>query len=357
MNVKADISSGQRWVQLGALALLVALALAVLRPFLVPVAWAAILAYATWPLFRRVERALRGRTAWAALAMTVLMVLVVVGPAVTVSLALASEIQQAFQDLRAWAAAGQRPPLPEWARPIPWIGPLLAERVEAVLADPAALRGWVSGHAGPWAQSIAGMVGGLARNLAGAGVALLSLFFLYRHGDALLPQIRRVARRLAGERVHAMFGPLGETVRAVMYGMLLTALAQGGLAMLGYWAAGLGAPALLGAATTLLALIPFGAPMVYVPASAWLLAQGRPLAGFLLLAWGTLVVSTVDNVIRTCFISGATRVPLLLIFFGVLGGLATFGSLGLFLGPITITLLLGLWREWAEVEPGEAAAR
>jgi len=349
--VKADISSGQRWVQLGALALLIALALAVLRPFLVPVAWSAILAYATWPLFRRVERGFKGRTGWAALAMTVLMVLVFVGPAVTVSLALASEVQQAFQDLKAWAAAGQRPPLPEWARQIPWIGPLLAERVEAVLADPAALRGWVSGQAGPWAQSIAGMVGGLARNLAGAGVALLSLFFLYRHGDALLPQVQRVARRLAGERVHAMFGPLGETVRAVMYGMLLTALAQGGLAMLGYWAAGLSAPALLGAATTLLALIPFGAPMVYVPASAWLFAQGRPLAGLLLLGWGVLVVSTVDNVIRTWFISGATRVPFLLVFFGVLGGLAAFGSLGLFVGPVVISLLLVVWREWTEVEP------
>src|SRR3990172_3758704 len=151
-----DPSQGQRWVQLGALALLVALALAVLRPFLVPGGRGA-----EWPLVR------------------------------------------------------------EWGRQIPWIGPLLAERVEAVLAAPAALRGWVSGQAGPWAQSIAGMVGGLARNLAGAGVALLSLFFLYRHGDALLTQIQRVARRLAGQRLHAMFGPLGETVRAVMYGMLL----------------------------------------------------------------------------------------------------------------------------------------
>jgi predicted PurR-regulated permease PerM len=346
-----DPSQGQRWVQLGALALLVALALAVLRPFLVPVAWAAILAYATWPLFRRVERGLKGRTGWAALAMTVLMVLVFVGPAVIVSLALASEVQQAFQDLKAWAASGQRPPLPEWVKQIPWIGPLVAERVESLLADPAVLREWVSGQAGPWARSLAGAVGDLARNLAGAGVALLTLFFLYRHGDALLPQIQRVARRLAGDRVHAMFLPLGETVRAVMYGMLLTALAQGGLATLGYWAAGLSAPALLGAATTLLALIPFGAPMVYVPASAWLFAQGRPLAGLGLLAWGVLVVSTVDNVIRSWFISGATRVPFLLVFFGVLGGLAAFGSLGLFVGPVVISLLLVVWREWTEVEP------
>ncbi|MBI4588669.1 MAG: AI-2E family transporter [Candidatus Rokubacteria bacterium] len=346
--MNTEILSRQRWVQLGALALLIALALAVLRPFIVPVAWAAILAYATWPLFRRVERGLGGRSGWAALATTVFVVLVVVGPAVTVSLALASEIQQAVQDLRAWAAAGRRPPLPEWVRQVPVLGPIVAERGEAMLADPGALQEWVRSQAGPWARSLTGAIGGLARNVAGAGLALLTLFFLYRHGRTVIGQIERVARGVAGERVRVMLHPLGETVRAVMYGMLLTALAQGGLAMLGYWVAGLGAPALLGAATTLLALIPFGAPMVYVPAGAWLFVQGRPLAGFLLLAWGTLVVSTVDNVIRTWFISGATRVPFLLVFFGVLGGLAAFGSLGLFVGPVVISLLLVLWREWTE---------
>lgn len=337
-------------MQLGGLALLVATALVVLRPFLVPVAWAAVLAFATWPAFRRVEGGLRGRSAWAALVMTGLMVLVVVGPTVAVSLALASEIQQAVQDLKAWAAT-RHLPLPEWVRQVPWIGGQIANRVEGLLADPAALERWVLAQAGPWARNIAGAVGDVLRNMAGAGVALLTLFFLYRHGGALLPQIQRAARRLAGERVHGMLLPLGETVRAVMYGMLLTALAQGTLAMLGYWIAGLGAPALLGAATTILALIPFGAPMVYVPASAWLVAQGRPLAGVLLLVWGVLVVSTVDNVIRSWFISGATRVPFLLVFFGVLGGLAAFGSLGLFLGPVAISLLLVLWHEWAGGDP------
>jgi len=203
----------------------------------------------------------------------------------------------------------------------------------------------------PWSRTIVTTVGDLGRNLAGAGLALFALFFFYRHGSALLSQIERATHRLAGKRVHAMLLPLGQTVRAVTYGMLLTALAQGALATLGYWVAGLGAPVLLGAATTLLALVPFGAPIVYVPVSAWLLVQGRPLAGLLLLAWGILVVSTVDNLIRSWFISGTTRVPFLLVFLGVLGGLATFGAIGLFVGPVTITLLLVLWREWTEAGP------
>ncbi len=352
--MSGDLSEGQRWVQLGALALLLALALAVLRPFLIPVAWAAILAYATWPVFRRVEGGLGGRTGWAALVMTVLVVLVVVGPTVTVSVALAIEAQQAFVDLKAWAAARDLS-LPARVKGIPVIGPAVADRVEGLLGDPGAIQRWALAQAGPWTRYIAATAGDLGRNLAGAGLALLTLFFFYRDGGVLLPQIEGVARRLAGARVHAMFRPLGETVRAVMYGMLLTALAQGALAMLGYWVAGLGAPALLGAATTLLAFIPMGAPMVYVPVSVWLFAQGRPIAGVLLLLWGILVVSTADNVIRSWFISGAARVPFLLVFFGVLGGLAAFGSIGLFVGPIAVTLLVVLWREWTEAEPREAA--
>lgn len=344
------------WVELGAMAFLLAAALMVLRPFLVPMAWAIILAFATWPVFRRVERALGNRTGWAAVAMTVLMVLVAVGPALMVSLALAREIQQVFADVQAWVAAGSRT-LRAWAGQIPWIGSGLAGWLDDLAADPAAMRRWVLAQVGPWAGSIAGALGNLGRNLAEAGVALITLFFLYRHGGVLLPQVQHVARRLLGEWVYAMLTPAGVTVRAVMYGMLLTALAQGALAMLGYWVAGLGSPALLGVITVLLAFIPNGAPMVYVPVSLWLFLQERVLAGALLLAWGILVVSTADNVIRSWLISGATRVPFLLGFFGLLGGLTAFGLIGLFVGPIVMTLVLVLWREWSEGGAQEREAR
>ena len=96
--------------------------------------------------------------------------------------------------------------------------------------------------------------------------------------------------------------------------------------------------------------------MVYVPASLYLLAQGRLLAGLLLLAWGVAVVSTIDNVIRSWVISSATRVPFLLIFFAVIGGLAAFGLLGLFVGPATVSLLLVLWREAAAPTPDDRSA-
>jgi predicted PurR-regulated permease PerM len=125
--------------------------------------------------------------------------------------------------------------------------------------------------------------------------------------------------------------------------------------MLGCWVAGLRAPVLLGAVTVILALTPLGAPLVYVSASAWLaLGAGRVLAGVLFLLWGLLIVSMADNVIRTWFLAGAVRVPFLLGLFGVLGGILAFGSIGLFIGPVAIALLLTLWRQWT-AEDGAAA--
>src|SRR2546427_443936 len=253
----------QRWVQLAGYALIVGAALMVLSPFLVPLAWAAILAFATWRPYERVCRGLGGRAWLAAALMTTLVVLLVVIPAGLLSLALAAEAGRTFADFR-----------------------------------------------------------------------LSALTLRALHG-------------LGGERFAVMFQPLGETIRAVMYGTLFTALSQGLLAMLGYWAAGLRAPVLLGALTALLALTPAGAALVYVSASVWLLLDGRLTAGGLLLAWGVVAVSMVDNIIRSWFLRGAVRVPFLLGFFGVLGGITAFGAVGIFLGPIAIALLLALWREWA----------
>ncbi len=130
--------------------------------------------------------------------------------------------------------------------------------------------------------------------------------------------------------------------------LVATALLQGAVAGLGYWWAGLHAPVLLGAITALVAMIPFGTPFVWGSIGTWLLIRGEVTAGIGLLLWGTLVVSWVDNLIRPLVISSATRIPFLLVMFGVLGGLAAFGLIGLFLGPVILAVLVAVWREWLE---------
>jgi predicted PurR-regulated permease PerM len=130
--------------------------------------------------------------------------------------------------------------------------------------------------------------------------------------------------------------------------VVLTAFVQGVLAGAGYWAAGVRAPVLFGAFTALIALMPFGTPFVWGSLGAWLLYTGKTLEGIGLLLWGTLVVSSVDNLIRPMVISSATHIPFLLVMFGVIGGLAAFGLIGMFLGPVVVAVLMAIWREWLE---------
>lgn len=341
----ADSSRSQRWVQWAGHALIIGAALLVVSPFLVAVGWAAILAFATWPAYGRLQRRLGGRTRLAALAMIVLVVLLILVPATLLSVALAAEIRRTFAELK--AAAPALPAGIEAAlRGIPWVGAALADRVSGVLADPAAIERWILDRAGAWPAAIASAAGNVGRNALEGLLALVTLFFLYLHGGALAAQIQKALARAGGEPMAATYRPLAESVRAVMYGTLLTALVQGVLAMAGYWTAGLRAPVLLGALSALLALTPLGAAPVYVPASVWLLLQGHLLPGALLLAWGVFVVSVTDNVIRSWFLAGALQLPLLLGFFGVLGGVLAFGPIGLFVGPIVVAMLLALWREW-----------
>ena len=198
-----------------------------------------------------------------------------------------------------------------------------------------------------WGDRAMRLISDLGVNALRFAIALLTAFFLFRDGDRLLEQLRHVLEVLLDDRVTVCFAAVGDTTRAVAYGRLVATLAQGLMAGLGDWAAGVHAPALWGAVTVLVALIPFGAPVVWGSIGVWLLFQGEVGAGIGLLLWGVLVVSWIDNLVRLWIISGVVDNSFLLVMFGVLGGRAAFGLIGLFVGPVTLAVLLALWREWA----------
>jgi predicted PurR-regulated permease PerM len=337
----------QRLVAAGGLGLLVAGGLVVLQPFLVPILWAAILVYATWPLYRRLGVRLPGRPVAASLAMTAGLILLLFGPVVIISISLATEMATVTQVLRRFSTQDHSSVLQLLVR-IPLVGPSTAERLQSLIHDPEALRQALVGLAKQSSGLLQEMAGNAARNLAKLAITLLTVFFLYLHGDTIVTQTRRAADHLGGTRLWGYVAPITQAVNAVLYGLILTALAQGLLAGLAYLVAGLPMPALLGAATALLALLPFGAPLIWVPAGAFLLLQGSWVAGIGVLLWGMLVVSWIDNLVRPLVISAGTRIHFLLVFFGVLGGAMAFGLIGLFLGPIILSVLLTVWREWTE---------
>jgi predicted PurR-regulated permease PerM len=334
---------------------LLILAWMVLGPFLVPAAWAGILAYVTWPGYRWLTARLPNRPNLTATLMTLIMTALLVLPMLWLLIVLEGELVAAYRAVSAQLARGPVR-VPEIVREIPGIGDWLQTYLQAKLADPAGLEAQLRAWLGEGREAMLKVVGGLGRNAFKFGMALLTLFFFYRDGVAVIAQARQVLYNFLGERVHGYIDAIGATTKAVVYGIVLTALAQGALAGLGYWGAGVDAPVVLGAVTALIAFIPFGAPLVWGSLSLWLLFTGHAWEGIGLFAWGALVVSWVDNLIRPLVISGVTRIPFLLVMFGVLGGLAAFGLIGLFIGPVVLAVCMAVWREWLEEQAEEDRA-
>jgi predicted PurR-regulated permease PerM len=327
------------------LAGLIILSFQVLQPFIVPLIWAGIIAYVTWPVYQRVLRLFRGRKTLAALVVTIALTAAVIVPTVMLIAMLRVELVKAYGQVVVLLSQGA-PRLPESMLNLPWIGEWLRHVTERMATDPRALGEEMRQLFDRSFGEVATILGGVGRNIAKILIAVLSLFFMYRDGQMLATQVARGLELVLGQRIHHYLTAIGQTVKAVVYGLVFAALAQGTLAGLGYWVAGMDAPVFLAALTTLAALIPFAVPFVWGGIALWLIAIGKTAAGVGLLIWGATAVSWVDNVVRPFVISSATRIPFLLVMFGVLGGLAAFGLVGLFIGPVILAVLIAVWREW-----------
>ena len=171
-------------------------------------------------------------------------------------------------------------------------------------------------------------------------VTAFSLFFLFRDGGRISRWIVELIP-MEKEQKEGIVQRLGQTLSAVVRGVFLTAAAQGLLAGLGYAACGIRVSVFLGFLTAFLAPVPFvGAAAVWLPVSVYLVLSGAQTAGFLLMGWGALVVSLADNVLRPILIGGKAKLPVFLLFFGMLGGLQVHGPVGLLTGPLLIACAL-----------------
>lgn len=336
------------------LAGLLLLSYAVLRFFVEPVAWAVIVSYVSWPLHGWIRRSVGQRDTIAALLTTMLLGSAILVPLIWVTILLQRELAELVRVLPEWLE--RKPALPGFVAAIPYLG----SELQGMLDPFEDLQGLLKQHALPSLRRLGTPFLGLVSDIGHSGLVLLmtlfTLFFLFRDGLHLVLQIKQVFSQVLGERLKGYFETSEATVKAVVYGIVLTAVAQGSLAGLGYWAVGVTAPIMLGIVTAGFAMIPFGTPVVWVSTSIWLLLQGETWGGVALALWGTLVISWVDNIIRPLVISASTRIPFVLVMFGVLGGLASFGFIGLFLGPVILAIALAVWREWLQQHDGTAGS-
>lgn len=322
----------------------------VVKPFLVPVVWATILAFITWPVYRRLLRPFDQHRSLAALTMTTLLIILLIVPVLWLLVRLHSELTNAYQALSSQFI--DRPLLlPNALARLPVLGPALQDALTTYWNNPSLWKQQLKEWLEPWIHEFAGIIGEIGRNIFKLMITGITLFFFYRDGSLILGQLRKGLRKVVGEQSEGYFKAVGETTYAVVYGLIVSALAQGLVAGIGYSIMGIGTPILLGVLSALTSLIPFiGTVLIWGPIGVWLLLSDHIGAGLGLLAWGAFVVHPTDNILRPLLISSAADIPLLIILFGIVGGLFAFGMVGLFLGPLILTVLLTIWREWLNDE-------
>ncbi len=342
----------QRLLAITLLVMLFILCFQVVQFFIVPALWAAILAYVTFPIYKFFHEKVRLGPSFSAGIMTVSISLMIGIPLVVGVFILQQEALNLYSNLIYRVKVGYLD-VPESIKDLPVIGQQIQDALWRINKNPEgtldAFRAWIQSHLyyGKVALDV------VLSSLAKLGMALMTLYFFYRDGISLIKQIRQALRNIIGNRIDGYIDSVGTTTRAVVYGIGLTALAQAILAGIGYYFAGAPSPILMTLITFVVALIPFGTPFAWGAVSIWLLSQGQTVEGVGLALWGILVISWVDNLIRPIVISGATKIPFIIIFIGVLGGLTAFGFVGLFIGPVVLAIGLAIWREWITQHKGD----
>jgi predicted PurR-regulated permease PerM len=316
----------------------------ILSPFLLSIIWAAMIVVATWPLMLKVQARLRRRVL-AVVVMTGAMLLIFVVPLVLATQALVGNMDTITGWMRALPTA-KIPAPPEWVSGIPLVG----EKINARWTDVAAAgTGELLGRLEPfmndaakWLAHVFGSVGIFAIEFL---LTVVIAAIMYSQGETARDGVIRFCRRLAGDRGEKVVILAGQSIRAVALGVVVTALVQTILAGLGLAVAGVPFAGLLTAVILLCCIAQIGPTLVLAGAVAWLYWTDATGWATALLVW-TVMVGMLDNVLRPMLIRRGADLPLLLIFAGVIGGLVSFGIIGLFVGPVVLAVSYTLLKEW-----------
>jgi predicted PurR-regulated permease PerM len=342
-------ASSQSLARIALATAVVAVGLWILRDFLAALVWAAVLAIAFWPVYRRLRQPTSrpiDRIVAPALATTVIGIMFI-APIVLLGLALARESHFVVEFIA--NARHHGIPVPGWIDQLPLIGPWIAEWWRTNLGDPISAEELIGRvNLRTLTESVREYGVEVVHRLALLLFTLLTLFFLFRDGDLLVEQLRSLGDRLIGQRGERIAGHMIAAVHGTVNGLVLVGLAEGLLLGIVYFAAGLPYPATIGAITAVAAVIPFVAPIVYTLAGLYLFIMGDTVGALIIIVSGSVIVFIADHFVRPVLIGGAARLPFLWVLLGILGGLESFGFLGLFLGPAIMAALIALWREWTE---------
>jgi predicted PurR-regulated permease PerM len=327
----------------GLLVLTLYLMYLIFKPLLPGIAWAMVLAVAFQPVYDRLVRWFRGWSWSAAVLLSALVAAFIVVPAVLAVVRVGQGVVQAYTWLDQKVAA--EVPGPLGLGGIPWVrdaAEWLGQYVDLSKIDLQAMALSVLKTLGnALASRTTGFVADALATLMTLIVMLVTMAVLFHEGPRLVSLVRQFLPLSESDK-EEVFRQLRAVTRSVFFGVLFTALMQAVLGGIGIAIVGLPAAVTFGAAMFFCALLPAGTVIVWGPAALWLLATGHPWKALFLVIWGIAVVSSADNFLRPLFIGRGVQLHTLLVFFGILGGMLAFGLVGLFVGPLVITLFLFL---------------
>ena len=329
---------------------LIASTLWILLPFLGATIWAATIVIATWPVMRRLQAWLWGRRYLAVAAMLAAWVLILVVP---LSLATGTVVANAGEIVE-WAGAARSfaaPTPPEWVGNLPVVGKQAMEAWQKIAASPI---GDLASTAAPYAVTAVAWIASTLRSLGWLLMQfLLTLIIagvMYAKGEGAADGCLRFGRKLAGEQGDRVVRLAAQAIRGVALGIVVTALVQTALTGVALAIAGVPFAALLSVVAFVSCIAQLGPALVLMPSVAWLFWQGATGTATALLLW-SLVVVTLDNVLRPFLMTKGADLPMLVMFTGVIGGLLAFGLIGLFVGPVVLAVGYTLVAAWLAEDP------
>lgn len=331
----------------------------ILSDFFGPLSYAGLLAFIFHPLYQRLRRVLHGREGLAATLMTTAVILLVIVPTFYLLTMITTESVSLYEDLSEFVKSGRVYEVMAQMR-VSRLGQLWTElgpSLDALKIDipDFALRTSqvVSGFLVAQAPAAAANV---FRFVISFFFTVFALFFFFRDGERLMAGVRDLIPMEAVDK-DAIMWRFSSTLSAVVLGSALTAVAQGVLSGIAYWALGVPFSILLAGATAFLSLVPYGGPVIWIGVVIYLSILGEYGRAVIMFVWGTVGIGTADNVIRPLVIGGRTEIPTVFLFFGILGGLQAYGFIGMFLGPAVIAILVAFARIFRDQYVTTADAR
>jgi predicted PurR-regulated permease PerM len=340
-------------VRLGLLAFLLYWSFVLVRPFIPMLAWSMVLTVALYPPYNWLSIHLGDRPKLAAVIVTLISLLIVIGPVTWLGIGLVDGLQSFAGQLGAGTLAIPFPPerIKDW----PIVGAQVYDLWDHASTNLGAALREVAPHLKPLAGPVVAFAGSAGVGTLKFVVSVALSGFLFIYGPRLVEAIRRIQARLVTQRNEDFIALAGLTIRTVSQGVIGVAFLQSLLAGIGLKLAGVPHAGVLAFAVLILAVLQIGSAIVIFPVIIWIWAT-KDFAVALPLTIYLLVVGLADNVLRPMLMGRGLSTPMLVIFIGVLGGMIAHGILGLFVGPVILAVAWELMMAWIREEQVEAAS-